>query len=59
VCEDRDFVDAVQGGPNRIRAPYAEALKTHRLATEAARSARERRPISLARSAGMPEATSA
>jgi predicted dehydrogenase len=55
VREDRDFIDAVRGGPNRIRAPYAEALKTHRLATEAARSARERRPIQLREPAGPPE----
>ncbi|GGH10921.1 hypothetical protein GCM10007036_07720 [Alsobacter metallidurans] len=45
VREDRDFVDAVTGRPNRIRTPYAEALETHRLATAAARSARERRPV--------------
>ena len=43
VREDRDFVDAVQGKPNRIRAPYAEALRTHRLVMAAARSAREGR----------------
>jgi predicted dehydrogenase len=47
VREDRDFVDAVMGRENRIRAPYAEALETHRLAIAAARSARERRPIAL------------
>jgi predicted dehydrogenase len=47
VREDRDFIDAVQGKPNRIRAPYAEALKTHRLATAAARSAREGRLLSV------------
>lgn len=45
VREDRDFLDAVAGGPNRIRTPYAEALETHRVATAAARSARERRPV--------------
>ena len=45
IREDRDFIDAVQGRANRIRAPYAEALKTHLLATETARSARERCPI--------------
>ena len=39
--EDRDFIDAVQGKENRIRSPYAEALKTHRITTAAARSARE------------------
>jgi predicted dehydrogenase len=49
VREDRDFIDAVRGRPNRIRAPYTEALKTHLLATETARSARERRPIHLDR----------
>ena len=47
IREDRDFIDAVRGRPNRIRAPYTEALSTHRLATETARSARERRPIRL------------
>ncbi len=41
VREDRDFIDAVQGKPNRIRVPYAEALRTHRLATAAARAARQ------------------
>lgn len=41
VREDRDFVDAVQGKQNRIRAPYAEALKTHLLTTTTRQSARE------------------
>jgi predicted dehydrogenase len=36
---DRDFVDAVQGRENRIRAPYGEALATHRLACALALSA--------------------
>ncbi len=36
---DRDFVDAVQGRENRIRAPYEEALATHRLACALALSA--------------------
>jgi predicted dehydrogenase len=45
--EDRDFVDAVRGKPDRIRAPYREALRTHRLAAAVARSARERRPVRL------------
>ena len=45
--EDRDFVDAVQGKPNRIRVPYREALKTHRLVTAVARSAREGRALDL------------
>ena len=39
--EDRDFIDAVQGKENRIRSSYAEAMKTHRITTAAARSARE------------------
>src|SRR4051812_15515881 len=47
VREDRDFVDAVQGKPSRIRVPYHQALATHRLATAAARSAREGRPVEL------------
>jgi predicted dehydrogenase len=47
IREDRNFIDAVQGKPNRIRVPYTEALLTHRLATETARSARERRPLQL------------
>jgi myo-inositol 2-dehydrogenase/D-chiro-inositol 1-dehydrogenase len=38
---DRDFLDAVRGGPNRIRAPYPEALRTHRVAVAAATAARE------------------
>ena len=37
--EDRDFIDAVAGRPNRIRSPYSEALLTHRLAVAAARAA--------------------
>ena len=45
---DRDFIDAVRGRSNDIRAPYAEALVTHRVACALARSAEERRPIMLA-----------
>ena len=47
VREDRDFVDAVAGGENRIRAPYGEALVTHRLVQAVGRSAREGRPVRL------------
>ena len=47
VREDRDFIDAVQGKPNKIRAPYSDALETHRLTTTAARSAREGRVLEL------------
>ena len=42
IREDRDFIDAVQGKSNKIRSPYAEALKTHRLTTEVRESARRR-----------------
>jgi predicted dehydrogenase len=45
--EDRDFIDAVRGKPNRIRVPYAEALRTHRVAVTAARSARDGQPLAL------------
>jgi predicted dehydrogenase len=47
VREDRDFINAVQGKPNRVRAPYGEAARTHRLVSSAARSAREHRPLRL------------
>jgi predicted dehydrogenase len=47
VREERDFLDAVRGGPSRIRVPYGEALATHRVVVAAARSAREAIPISL------------
>jgi predicted dehydrogenase/glycosyltransferase involved in cell wall biosynthesis len=45
--QDRDFIDAVQGKPNRIRCPYGEALATLRLALAIERSAREGRAIDL------------
>ncbi len=38
--EDRDFIDAVRGGENHIRCPYAEALATHRLALAVMSSAK-------------------
>ncbi|MCA2186027.1 Gfo/Idh/MocA family protein [Nonomuraea cavernae] len=44
---DRAFVDAVQGREADVRAPYREALRTHRLALALARSAKERRPVML------------
>jgi len=52
VLEDRDFVDAVRGGPNRIRVSYAEALRTHQLACALERSASEGRPVELTPAAG-------
>lgn len=45
--EDRDFIDAVQGQPSRIRCSYAEALKTHRVALAINQSARVGRAIDL------------
>ncbi|KQT57569.1 glycosyl transferase family 1 [Aureimonas sp. Leaf460] len=45
--EDRDFVDAVRGGENRIRCPYADALETHRLALAVVESARSGEPVRL------------
>jgi len=44
---DRDFVDAVKGGPDRVRAPYAEALRTHRLGCALAASALDGRVVEL------------
>lgn len=38
--QDRAFLDAVAGRENRIRASYAEALKTHLVALAVTRSAR-------------------
>ncbi|HSI42154.1 MAG TPA: Gfo/Idh/MocA family oxidoreductase [Xanthobacteraceae bacterium] len=45
--EDRDFIDAVLGATNRIRCPYGEALKTHRVALAIARSAETGMPVRL------------
>jgi predicted dehydrogenase len=47
VRVDRDFIDAVKGGLNRVRVPYQEALRTHRVACALARSAEEGRPVEL------------
>ena len=45
--EDRDFIDAVRGLPSRIRCPYPEALKSHRVALAIARSARTGTPVRI------------
>lgn len=45
--ENRDFIDAVRGGSNHIRCPYAEALATHRVAVAIQRSAATGQPIDL------------
>ena len=50
-AELRDFLAAAGGGENRIRAPYAEALRTQRLAV-AATVAAETVPQSGSGSAG-------
>ena len=45
--EDRAFVDAILGGENRIRTPYAEAVQTHLVALAVARSARTGAPVRM------------
>ncbi len=45
--EDRDFLNAVRGLPSRIRCPYKEALKTHRVALAISQSALSHRPVSI------------
>jgi len=52
--EAADFVTAVRGGPNRVRVPYEEALRTHRLALAAAEAARPD-AVMAGRAAGPPE----
>ena len=49
VAADRAFVDEVTGGSGPEHGPpdYAEALRTHRLATAVARSAASGRPERL------------
>ena len=47
--EDRDFIDAVRGGDNRIRCPYGEALETHRVALAVSQSAASGKVIDLSR----------
>lgn len=44
---DREFVEAVRGQRASTRAPYAEALRTHRLGCAVAESARTGRPVRL------------
>ena len=45
AAEDRTFLDAVATGSADVRAPYADALRSHALAWAADRSARERTPV--------------
>jgi predicted dehydrogenase len=44
---DREFLEAVRGERPSTRAPYAEALRTHRFGCAIATAARERRPVAL------------
>lgn len=46
--EDRDFINAVRGETSRIRCPYGDALKTHRVALAISRSARSGQAVDLA-----------
>jgi myo-inositol 2-dehydrogenase/D-chiro-inositol 1-dehydrogenase len=48
IAVDRAFVDAVRGIGSDIRVPYAEAVRTHRLACAVAASAMMGRPVRLA-----------
>jgi predicted dehydrogenase len=47
VAVDRAFIEAVRGESHDIRVPYAEALRTHRLALAVAESAATGRPVSV------------
>jgi predicted dehydrogenase len=47
-AEDRAFVAAVRGEGDDVRVPYAEALRTHRLATAVAAAAAVPGPVDLA-----------
>lgn len=48
VAELRDFLEAATGGDNRIRVPFAEALRTHRVTVAATDAAQAGRTIDLA-----------
>ena len=48
VAVDRAFIDAARGIGNDVRAPYPEALRTHRLACALATSAVTGQPVRLA-----------
>jgi predicted dehydrogenase len=45
AAADRDFVAAVRGEPAAVRVPYAEALRSHRLALAVARAALQARLV--------------
>ena len=52
--EERDFIDAVQGRENRIRCPYAEAVKTLRITDAIRRSAETGQAVTLAAATQTP-----
>ena len=52
--EDRDFIDAVRGGVNRIRTGYADALETHRIALAMTESIRSGEVVRLTPVAAVP-----
>jgi predicted dehydrogenase len=58
VAVDRAFVDAVSGRGDDVRVPYAEALRTHRLALAVAEAAATGRPVHLAAGADVPGSSS-
>ncbi|MEV6631628.1 Gfo/Idh/MocA family oxidoreductase [Actinoplanes sp. NPDC051470] len=47
VAVDRAFVEAVRGDGMDVRVPYAEAVRTHALATAVAESAAAGRPVTV------------
>lgn len=47
VQVDREFIDAVTGRREQTRAPYAEALRSHRVACAIAESARTGQPVQV------------
>lgn len=47
VTVDREFVEAVRGRRASTRAPYAEAVRTHRFGCAVAESARTGRPVRI------------
>jgi len=44
---DEDFIGLVRGCPSTTVVPYAEAIRTHRVACAIATSSRDRRPVDL------------
>ena len=47
IADFRAFIDAVEAKENRIRASYAEAIRTHRITLAAEESARTGRIMRL------------